>query len=329
MNYDNHILNIKSNFPGSDLIKESEFNDFENENFAKYCIDYCVKLTNNAASKLNCDLNFGIIYNKKINATAKINNKKAAITFNLGLIDKLGIIISDTIDLFMLENIASLSITKKQKETLKQISYDCCITYLFYHELAHVIQLLDIKESKLLNLQETYQKHKSYELKKHIYEFDADLFGAMFSGVELMKNVMNENFQFNTVILFNSLSALLFTIANLIIEFSGNQFNKIYYKENSHPHPFVRIIKINEQILGVISKNSKISEPFYLSILQRSTTMINQILYSNNRTLNYSEFYNENSEGIESYINKIETKNSLFKELTRFKSQEFYNKFYF
>ena len=57
--------------------------------------------------------------------------------------------------------------------------------------------------------------------------------------------------------------------------------------------------------------------------------MISQILYSNNRTLNYSEFYNENSEGIESYINKIETKNSLFKELTRFKSQEFYNKFYF
>ena len=327
MNYNNHIQNIKSNFPNYDLLKESEFIDFNNEVFARYCIDYCINLTNNAADKLNCNLNFGVIYNKKLNASAAINNNQAAITFNFGLIDKLETIVSDTIDLFMKENIASFTIKENQKEELKQISYDCCITYLFYHELAHIIQLLGINETKSFNFQEKYEKHKSYELNKHVYEFDADLFGSMLSGIELMKKVMNENFQFNTVILFNSLTALLFTIANIVIEFSGNQFDKIYYKQNSHPHPFIRIIKLNEQILGIISNHSRIPEPFYLTVLQRTTKMISQILYTNSRTLNYEEFYNENSEGINSYINEIEDKNSFYKELTRFKSQEFHNKF--
>jgi len=327
LNYNNHIQNIESNFPNSDLLKESEFSDFNDEDFAKYCIDYCVNLTNNAADKLNCSLYFGVNYNKKINASAAINNNQAAITFNFGLIDKLGTIISDTITLFMKENIACFTINENQKEELKQISYNCCITYLFYHELAHIIQLLRINEKKSFNFQENYEEHKSYELRKHIYEFDADLFGSMLSGFELMKNVMNEKFEVNTDILFNSLTALLFTVANIVIEFSGNLFNKIYYKQNSHPHPFIRIIKIKEQVLEVISKNLRIDEVFYLTVLQRATKMISQILYTNSRTLNYEEFYNENSKGIESYIDEIEDKNIFYKELTRFKPQEFHNKF--
>ncbi len=327
MGYNFHIKNIKSHFPELDLLKEDEFNLFRNEEFAISCIETCIDFCNKASESLGGNLNFGVIYNHSFNASAKVKGNKTVITFNLGLIDKLDIIISDSISLFMLENAASITIDEIQKEKLKQTAYKCCISYLFYHELAHIIQLLGIKESDSYDFQEQYHKEKLFDIKQHIYEFDADLFGSMISTIELMKNVMDENYKFNTVILFNSLSALLFTIANIIIEYSGNMFNEIYYKNNSHPHPFIRIIKCNEQILGNISKNLNTKEELLFAALQRSTTMISQILYTDERTLDYAKFYNKNSEKIEEYINDIEKSNELYKELTRYKSKAFMDKF--
>jgi len=142
-----------------------------------------------------------------------------------------------------------------------------------------------------------------------------------------MKKIMDKNHEFKTMILFNSLTALLFTTANIIIVYSGNMFNEIYYKNNSHPHPFIRIIKCNEQILGNISKNLNTPKEFFEAVLQRSTNMISQILYKNERTLDYVKFYRENSSRIEEYMNEIEETNNLYKELTRYKSKEFIDKF--
>lgn len=327
MKYSSHIKNIKSHFPELDLLKESEFNLFRNEEFAISCIETCINFCNNACESLNGNLNFGVIYNHSFNASAIVKGNQAVITFNLGLIEKLDSIISDSINLFMIEQVASISIDEIQKEELKQISYRCCISYLFYHELAHIIQLFGIKESNTCDFQERYSKEKLFDKKQHIYEFDADLFGSIISAVELMKKIMDENHQIKTVILFNSLTALLFTTANIIIEYSRNMFNEIYYKSNSHPHPFIRIIKCNEQILDNISKNLNTPKELFEAVLQRSTTMISQILYTDERTLDYEKFYNENSKGIEEYINEIEETNKLYKELTRFKSKEFLNKF--
>ncbi|MDO7173774.1 hypothetical protein [Mariniflexile sp. AS56] len=327
MDYSSHIKKIKSHFPELDLLKEVEFNLFRNEEFAISCIETCINLCNNACDNLDSNLSFGVIYNHTFNASAKVKGNQAVITFNLGLIEKLDTIISDSINLFMSENVASMTIDKIQKDELIQISYRCCISYLFYHELAHIIQLFSIKKSDTYDFQEQYSKEKLFDIKQHIYEFDADLFGSMISAIELFKKIMDENHQFKPVILFNSLTALLFTTANIIIEYSGNMFNEIYYMNNSHPHPFIRIIKCNEQILGNISKNLNTPKEFFESVLQRSTTMISQILYTDERTLDYEKFYKENSNKIEEYINEIEEVNKLYKELTRYKSKEFINKF--
>jgi hypothetical protein len=327
LEYSSHFKNIKSHFPELDLLKESEFNLFGNEEFAISCIDTCINLCNNACDSLDRSLNFGVIYNHTFNASAIVKGNQAVITFNLGLIEKMDTIISDSINLFMSEQVASISINEIQKEELKQISYKCCISYLFHHELAHIIQLFGIKESNSYDFQEQYSKEILFDIRQHIYEFDADLFGSMISTIELMKKIMDKNHQFNIVTLFNSLTALLFTTANIIIEYSRNMFNEIYYKSNSHPHPFIRIIKCNEQILGNISKNLNTPKELFEVVLQRSTTMISQILYTDERTLDYAKFYNENSNKIEEYIDEIEETNKLYKELTRFKTKEFLDKF--
>jgi hypothetical protein len=326
LKYNSHFNNIKSHFPGLDLLKETEFNLFRNEIFAVSLIETCVSLCSKSSENLNINLNFGVIYNHTYNASARIKGNQAIITFNLGLIDKLDIIISDSVNLFMSEDIANATTNKIQKEELKQICCECCISYLFYHELAHIIQISGTKENNSYDFQEKYTEVKLFDVKQHVYEFDADLFGAMLSVVELMKNIMNENYQFKSVVLFNSLTALIFALSNIIIEYSRDLFDEIYYQHNSHPHPFIRIIKCNEQILGNILKNLDVSKEFLDTIFQRSTTMISQVLYSKGRTLNYAKFYNNNSKEIKEYIDEIEDLNILHKELTRYKTEDFFNK---
>lgn len=326
MKYSSHLQNAKIRFPELDLLDENEFGLFKNEKFAIFCTNLCLNLCDKASERLNITLNFSVQFNYTFNATAKVRNQQGVIVFNLGLIEKLDSIISDSVNMFSSENLASLTIQANQADELKDISKECCISYIFYHELAHVIQLLDSKSNKKYGaFQELYSTGSSFDIVNHIYEFDADLFGSIMSALRLIKNVKNNNNQFDIIILFNSLTVLLFTTANIIIEYSGDLFKIIYYKQFKHPHPFIRTMKCNEQILSFISENLNVPKPFFEVVLQRTATMISQILYSDGRTVNYPEFYMENSIGIDAYINEIEHENERYKELTRFKSQEIFD----
>lgn len=327
MKYGAHIQEARTHFPELKLhlLDESEFNVFKNEEFAKKCIDVCVDLCNNASKKLNINLNFAVNYNYDFNARATVRKKHSIITFNIGLIEKLEHIINDSIELFLHENIASLTIQENEKLRLKGISNTCCIYYLFYHELAHVLQLFEANESSIFDLQEQYSNEKPFEIQKHIYEFDADLFGSLMSTFKLIEKLKNIDNQFDIFPLFNSLTALLFTTGNIIIIFSRNLFEEIYYKANSHPHPLIRIIKCNEQILSFASKNLAIQNEFFEVTLQRNANMISQLEYSAKFRVNYTELYKNNEEKIDDYINEIEVLNENYKELVRFKAQEIFN----
>ncbi len=332
MNYSNHILNIKTHFPELyvSILKESEFREFSDLEFAKSFINICLDLCNNASDKLGIDLNFAVDFKESFNASAIVNSddQYAVIIVNLGLINKWKTIISDSIELFSRENIASLTIQGNEKEKLKTVLNQCCISFLFYHELAHVLQLSDTKNNNEYDLQEQYSTNNSFDIKKHIYETDADHFGAIMSTVKLMEEIMYNNQQSNPVIWFNYLTALLFTTANIIIEFSRNLFREIYYKRNSHPHPLIRIMQCKEQMLFTVSTNFHIQDPLPLVILQRTGTMISQIQYSNGKIVDYPKLHKEHFKEIEAYSNEIEEENKLYKELVRFKSQEFFSKLY-
>ncbi|GGA65583.1 hypothetical protein GCM10008015_02940 [Flavobacterium palustre] len=327
MNYSTHIHQAKIHFPELrlHLLDESEFKIFKNEDFALKCINKCVELCNNASEKLKINLNFAVNYNYAFNAKATVRKQHSLITFNIGLIEKLENIIYESIELFLYENIASLIIQESEKERLKKISTTCCIYYLFYHELAHVIQSSEAKESNTFDLQEQYSNERPFDIRQHIYEFDADLFGSSMSTYKLLEKIKNINNQFEIFDLFNFLTALLFTTGNIIIIFSGNLFQKIYYRENSHPHPIIRILKINEQIMSFASKNLAIQREFFDAILQRSATMISQLEYSEKIRVNYTELYKNNKDEIIKYIDEIEVKNENHSELIRFKTQEIFN----
>jgi hypothetical protein len=319
LKYTAHIENIKTHFPKLDLLTEKEFYNFKNEKFAISLIEYCVNLCENVSKQLNIELKFGVLYNYTFNASAKLLNGNGVITFNLGLIDRLESIISETIELFLMENISSMTIPKDQRKELEKLSFESCVAYICNHELAHIIQFSD----KSNDYQELYTEETKFNIKNHIYEFDADLFGCIVSTYMLVGTVRDENNNFKTIDLYNYMTLLLLLIANIIIEFSGKTFKDIYYKENKHPHPFIRIIKCKEQILGNILNNTKIPRPFFESALDRAIKIIGQLLYTGKRTVNYSELYTENLAKISSYVTEIENENIKYNELTRHKSQEF------
>jgi hypothetical protein len=320
MRYSEHYEKIKLIFQ-EDLLQESEFDLIEHSEAAMETVDLCIQLCDDASRKLNIQVHFGVAYNLKFNASAKIKDESAAIIFNLGLIDKLETIISSSIELFMYEDIANITIGNYVKDNLKTVVKNCCVTYLFNHELAHVLQLLDKNVNANCNLQELYSYESVFDIKNHIYEMDADHFGSLMSAHFLINKIIDSNFRYENVLLFNSLTLLLFTMANILIEFSGNTFQNIYYRQNSHPHPLIRIVKCKEQILFFISKNLNVNNSLLTASLQRTGTMISQIAYSDKRKINYPKLINENLEDISNYIAEIEKLDQDYKELIRHKAQ--------
>jgi hypothetical protein len=328
MSYTKHLKTIKEICPNLDLLKESEFDLFANEEFGLSSIGICLELCESASNKLKIPIKFAVQYNQKFNASAISKNEIGIILFNLGLIDKLKSIVDDSIDIFCLENVASLTITEDEKSDLKTLFSEICITYIFYHELCHILQIQGIFLSEVHHFQEEYSDEASFILKHHLYEMDADLFGVSMVTTLIINYIYKKDNSISTLLLFNLLTALLFSIANIIIVFSGNQFVNIYYKEKSHPHPLLRIIKCNEQILSFVKKNLKIQEEFLFAVLQRTIKMISQLKYIENHVVNYEKLYEKNMENIDLYIKETERMNESFPELIRHRSQEVFNLLY-
>lgn len=326
--FEEHRLYIQEICPDLDLLKESEFHLFKNEDFASQCINSCLNLCSHISEKLNIKIYFAVKFNKTFNARAIVKEKKGIILVNVGLINKLELIVSDSVELFLLETVAQLTITPKEKLELKTLLNDLCLTYLIYHEVAHIIQLTHSFSSEGYNLQEQYSDSNLFNVKNHVYELDADLFGVSMSTFKLLEH-LNLSHRIDPISLFNSLTILSLSISNIIILFSNDKFETIYYKDYSHPHPLIRMIKCNDQILSTASKNTVVNKEFFMAILQRTISMIDQLSYNNKGQINYSKLYENYMFQIESYIEEIETANDSFSELVRFHAQKIFNKLYY
>lgn len=325
MTYSENIKFIRANFPQLDLLAETEFHLFKNESFALNCIDSCIKLCNTASQNLKICVNFAVEYNYTFNAKAIVKDNSGIILLNLGLIERLEIIVSDSIEVFYLDNISKLTFSQTDKLELKKLFFNLCISYLFHHELAHVLQLLSLSSENHFDFNEENSDKNQFKIKDHIYEMDADLFGITMCTAELLDYAKNITYPLNTILVFNLLTTLLFSISNIIIGFSKNQFTDIYYKKQSHPHPLIRIIKCNDQILSFTSKNLDIQKEFFLAVLQRTFKIINQIQYDAKDRIDFSRLLRDNILEIELYINEIEMESDKCKELLRFRVQKIFN----
>ncbi|MCU4188635.1 hypothetical protein M9Q43_05585 [Flavobacterium sp. HXWNR29] len=187
-----------------------------------------------------------------INAAAGLNNGHYIIYIHMGTI--LGLINRfkqksdllnncDVDDYIEFEN--SLDIP------INELMYQNAMHYTFYHEMAHLIQKSDLLEQTLY---ESSNNENDFSIKKHLLELDADQFSSLCIGAHTLQYVKkiwgteltNEQLE-KTLILICS-SALFY-----ILSFETNKL-EIYYKENSHPHPVIRITCIVFHIVGYVSQ---------------------------------------------------------------------------
>ena len=284
-------------------------------------------ICSSVSEKLDIKIYFAIKHDFSFNAKAIVKANTGIVLINVGLINKLELIVGKSAEIFLHETVVQLTSTPEEKSELETLLSDLCLTYLVYHEIAHIIQLTNLFSSETYNLEEEYSVDSLFNIKNHVYELDADLFGVSMSAFTLLEH-LNSRYPKNIISLFNLLTSLLFSISNIIILFSVDKFETIYYKLHSHPHPLIRMIKCNDQILSFASKNIVMRKEFFITILQRTISIIDQIEYSNKGKINYSKLYEYNMTEIESYIEEIEAENKSFSELTRFYAKEIFNALY-
>lgn len=187
-----------------------------------------------------------------INAAACFNNGYYIIYIHMGTIVSLKERFKDNRDLLINCNLDEyIEFEKSLDIQINELMYQNAMHYTFYHEMAHLIQKSDLLEQTIY---ESFDEENIFSIKKHILEFDADQFSSLCIGAHTLQyvkknwgeKVTNEQLE-KTLILICS-SALFY-----ILEFKTNKL-EIYYKENSHPHPVIRITCIVFHVVGYVSQ---------------------------------------------------------------------------
>lgn len=328
MTYNEHLeeIRVRRNYA---LVKEEEFeNEFSNPNFAQEVLKICLEETNNYRAKYQSNLCFGIRYSPEINASADTKN---IIFFNHGLINEMEAIIRDRIQFYNRDSLTSISNVPITEDELFKIFTKVSIAYLFYHELAHIIQNQGVTFNSMFTFSELHVQKQPYDERRHIYEFDADLFGILFGTAFYLGFMIENKHIHNPAIQLHTLTLFIGIVGSLLLSFSGKKCIDVYYKDGRYPSEIIRIFTCVEQILYMFSESTKYSitlkpgSPFTNVVIERAYSMLD-LLYEDFSKNKYSKIVKTCFEEMSKYKDEIETLSDSRPELTRHKATEIYNR---
>ena len=227
----------------------------------------------------------------RVNASAFTNNGFNIISINMGTVVKL-------INRFKLKtdlltetgNDDFCSFEKLLDMPINELVYQTAIRFTFYHELGHIIQKSDLLNEKMHERVLTLVENP---FENHVYEIDADRFSSLCIGTHLIQYYLRvfkgcytaENME--KLIIITCSSTLFY-----LLSFNTNR-KEIYFEENSHPHPVIRITNIVFDIMGYCLQ-SMASRGFSL-MLDKQTIIDKTLFFSNSiAKKKYSEDIIEN-----------------------------------
>ena len=166
----------------------------------------------------------------------------------------------------------------------------------------------------------------AFSIENHLLEFDADQFSSLCIGAHTLQYVKKifgaklTNEQLEKIIILICSSALFY-----ILSFRTNKHD-IYYKENTHPHPVIRITCIVFHIVGYIFHSLK-GEGFNVEIDIKE--MVNKCLdFANKLSVNkfkdyqiedYKDIIGRDALDITAYLNEIRELEAQDKTLASYK----------
>ena len=135
--------------------------------------------------------------------------------------------------------------------------YQLTMHFTFYHELAHLVQKSEYLES---HLYERPFEVEEFDLTRHKLEIDAD----SFSGISIASHIQQYALKhFGDDLDSNKMESLIqMFCSSALLYFLAFQSCKgeIYFYENSHPHPMIRILNFILTITNYLQQSPKLTE---------------------------------------------------------------------
>ena len=121
--------------------------------------------------------------------------------------------------------------------------------FLYYHELAHIIQNIDCREM-------TGQVHGNLSaaetLEAHLLEWDADQFSSSFICRHIIKRWEGGPDELRTVENLEAFVGIALATHFMMMDTFHFGIGPVYFLEKSHPHPIIRINGMTAKILEVM-----------------------------------------------------------------------------
>lgn len=191
--------------------------------------------------------------------------------------------------------------TQKRKISPEQFLFQLSTQYFFYHELGHLIQRSNNQSLYMEYNEDNCQT--SNILERHVLEMDADCYAAYCMAMHLIQFSEEEGDKINepkAEILSEVVSFALAGLYIYYIEFS-NKSPALYFQENCHPHPSIRISYIIKTLLDHIAINTT-TEFNQEQTLKNAVETAIKLNDTDGRITEYSKSLYSNIDDIEGYI---------------------------
>jgi len=241
MNYDVEIENSKANgiLSYADIF---DYRDTPNEDLFGGLYIFCRENLNINAVRENINPNIFLFTTSfSVNAKAGFKNKQFAILINMGLMQSCitNYFENKGLDQYVENNFPDY--IKKFDNPISILAFQLTTQFTYYHELAHLFQLTKRKVES--ELQERKSKDDKFNIIKHKLEINADTYSSIAIATHLQQYI-DKTFgdEVNIDIAKDTIKILGACLLNYILNFSEE--TTIYFRENSHPHPFLRLLNI-------------------------------------------------------------------------------------
>lgn len=297
--------------------KKEDIIDYKNlpeESILRIFAEFVVEKTTQDNNENKFDnFDFFLLNNDKPNAFACSYNGKSIIGIHTSLLENIEQRINSRINTLpeLSQKILNGYINSGHSVPINIIMYQFAALFIYYHELAHLIQFKNegVNKAKL----ERYNFHigNYFDIILHVIELDADYFATYQLFVHIINYWNNLPMEFRND---NSLESILTAVTSslfvLFNELSGG-WKEWYLYDYSHPNPVVRVSYINQFLIDLAKFETSRYYGFEISNSKSMVDTLSLSMYLNSDTENetglkkYLEYIFSHSDEIEKYLNNF------------------------
>jgi len=199
-------------------------------------------------------------------------------------------------------------ISEALSDDMEYIMFQLSIIFIYYHELAHLIQMSD--NSYIWKLENpTSVADDDFSVERHILELDADVNGSyniclhLIQYFEKLPHLSQTNRNLEKLLALGTASVFSF----FLIFYSD--YEEMYYREHSHPHPMIRLSYVVDSFIKSAENNLPSGVDIDKGEVIRLGFGISEMLFENypRRDIihNFSAQFIKESSHIKEYVDEL------------------------